>query len=387
MRKRLFIPGLLTVLVLLSACSSGSEKPGNISGIAHPLENSYLNLDEYETFTIPENIDTTVETKFSNARQIMLEGQFFGDEHKTFGMVTDILVDSNGNVFVLETETNEIRMFDKDGNFVQKFGGAGRGPGEYRQPEAIELIETDENLFLLVADGFYKVDVYNVSESELVETLTVDYTPKDICYTNNSLFIHGFRNPEETQKIIHRYERESTTFSYVNSFGDMYPSDNNWISRRLGEVQLSCNDNRTVTTVNKKFPLLHHYNAETGDLLWKRYIEGQQLRPAVEGKRGGRTTLVYDTNDSKVDMISSMISEGSSLYMQYIRGYMSRNISLEKILDENKIYTIKVDLNTGEGEFLGSGVIPLADKSGIFLASADIERSNFIPKIALYEVQ
>jgi len=310
---------VVLIIILFIACSPGSDKShssGNMSDILHPSENSYLNLDEYETvLTIPEKIDTSVETKFTGARRIMIEGKFFGDE-KAFGMVKDMEVDKDGNLFVLETEMNEIRMFDKEGNFVQKFGGAGKGPGEYRQPEAIELIENRDELLLLVADGYYKVDIYDVYKSELVETLALDYSPMAICYTNNTLFIHGYVNQEKNVKTIHKYNKKGEVFTYVSSFADIYPSGSFWVSRRLGEVRLSCNDNGTVTTVNKKFPLIQHYDAETDKLLWKKYIEGQRLMTATERKLSGRIGLVYNTNDSKVDIISSIVDEDSSLYLQ-----------------------------------------------------------------------
>lgn len=57
----------------------------------------------------------------------------------SFNEIRDIAVDSKGRVFVLDYQTEEIRLFGADGKFIRLVGRKGAGPGEYRQPNGIRL--------------------------------------------------------------------------------------------------------------------------------------------------------------------------------------------------------------------------------------------------------
>ena len=46
----------------------------------------------------------------------------------------NVAVDDEGHIFVLETRSDEIRVFDPDGGFLYKFGQPGQGPGDFQSP-------------------------------------------------------------------------------------------------------------------------------------------------------------------------------------------------------------------------------------------------------------
>ena len=52
----------------------------------------------------------------------------------TFGRIAALEVSSDGRIFVLEDQANELRIFDADGNHLQTVGGRGSGPGEFASP-------------------------------------------------------------------------------------------------------------------------------------------------------------------------------------------------------------------------------------------------------------
>lgn len=54
-----------------------------------------------------------------------------------FGQVADVLVDPLGRIYVLESQSNEIRVFDGSGRHVRTFAREGQGPGELNQPSAM----------------------------------------------------------------------------------------------------------------------------------------------------------------------------------------------------------------------------------------------------------
>jgi hypothetical protein len=69
-------------------------------------------------------------------------GESEADE-ETFGLISDVVVDSHGNVYLLDRQANDIRVFSARGAFIRSFGREGEGPGEFRQP--VGLVVTPAN--------------------------------------------------------------------------------------------------------------------------------------------------------------------------------------------------------------------------------------------------
>ena len=65
------------------------------------------------------------------------------DEEIIFGVIGDIAVDAQGNLYALDQQLSQISVFDKDGNFLRTIGREGEGPGEFRR--ASQLFTTPDN--------------------------------------------------------------------------------------------------------------------------------------------------------------------------------------------------------------------------------------------------
>lgn len=55
-------------------------------------------------------------------------------EDEFFGVIMQLRCDDAGNVYLLDAQLHEVRVFDADGNFVTVVGREGEGPGEFRRP-------------------------------------------------------------------------------------------------------------------------------------------------------------------------------------------------------------------------------------------------------------
>jgi hypothetical protein len=64
-------------------------------------------------------------------------GGYSDNEDEFFGVIADIEIDDAGNVYLLDSQLAEVKIYDKDGNFINAVGREGEGPGEFRMPSAI----------------------------------------------------------------------------------------------------------------------------------------------------------------------------------------------------------------------------------------------------------
>jgi outer membrane protein assembly factor BamB len=65
------------------------------------------------------------------------------DEEIIFGVLSDVALDAQGNLYALDMQLSTISVFDGDGNFLRTIGREGEGPGEFRR--AGHLFVTPDN--------------------------------------------------------------------------------------------------------------------------------------------------------------------------------------------------------------------------------------------------
>ena len=72
------------------------------------------------------------------------------DEPLAFNYPSDVAVDKDGNIYILDSANTRIQKFGPDGKYLATIGRKGQGPGEFIFPDALSL-DRDGNL--VVADG------------------------------------------------------------------------------------------------------------------------------------------------------------------------------------------------------------------------------------------
>lgn len=66
-------------------------------------------------------------------------GRLDGDDPYLFSYIMDVAADEGGRVLVADRQTNEVRVFEPDGDFAFRFGGPGEGPGEMTEPNGLQF--------------------------------------------------------------------------------------------------------------------------------------------------------------------------------------------------------------------------------------------------------
>ena len=72
---------------------------------------------------------------------------------------TDVELDSLGNILVVDSFNERVQKFDKNGNFIMKFGKSGIGNGEFNTPFEL-AIDSSDNIFV-VDNNNNRVQVFN----------------------------------------------------------------------------------------------------------------------------------------------------------------------------------------------------------------------------------
>jgi len=85
----------------------------------------------------PKEEETTAELE-----ELWRIGGDTDDEDEFFGVILQIMTDRAGNVYLLDTQLAEVKIFSADGDFVRSIGREGEGPGEFRFP--VSMFFTDD---------------------------------------------------------------------------------------------------------------------------------------------------------------------------------------------------------------------------------------------------
>jgi hypothetical protein len=65
-------------------------------------------------------------------------------EGEFFGVISHIVFDKTGNLYLLDRQLNEVKVFTRDGAYVRTIGREGEGPGEFRRPGTMFFLPNGE---------------------------------------------------------------------------------------------------------------------------------------------------------------------------------------------------------------------------------------------------
>ncbi|MFB0566106.1 MAG: NHL repeat-containing protein [Candidatus Aminicenantaceae bacterium] len=117
------------------------------------------------------------------------------DENYMFYRVSEINVNSNGNIFVLDTGNQRIQKFDRDGSYLQTIGRKGQGPGEFERPYDM-FFDNQNNIF--VSEG-RKIQIFT-HQGEFVKSFVLPIFFLDfIVNSEGNIIASGFIRAEKGQ--------------------------------------------------------------------------------------------------------------------------------------------------------------------------------------------
>ena len=137
-----------------------------------------------------------------------------------------IAVNSKGIIAISDRKKHRTLMFDKDGNFVRKFGYYGKGPGELVDPAGVTFLNDDE--LLVVDDGNNRIQQFNVQTGNFVKSFGKKGTGDGEFTSPEGIFIS-----DEGHIIVADYSNDRIQVlnkdgKFMFKFGDNGPGGPNW---------------------------------------------------------------------------------------------------------------------------------------------------------------
>jgi hypothetical protein len=213
------------------------------------------------------------------------------DLNYLFSNVRAVAVNSKGEVFITNTSDHTIRVFNKDGEFLRKMGGKGRGPGEFMDLTSISIDAQDR---VTAVDRFQdKVVRFEAYSSEfeeflLPETSLATLRMAQTLPSGHMVMIYKHtEGPNSEKNMVHQVDPENETAigRYVDAFTYFYDrkkpievemsSVPRYVTTNLGSDRIALStgdytgtiaifDSKTVSTQLIGKPLKPFYEEFTG---------------------------------------------------------------------------------------------------------------------------
>lgn len=116
-----------TAVTIATACASGEAATDRWQGTIDTLASGQIVVHN------PATPIWTEETRWTVEEDLRI-GSVDSDGPELFGRIMDLEVDDEGRIYVLESQSNELRIFDANGRHLTTSGRKGGGPGEFAQP-------------------------------------------------------------------------------------------------------------------------------------------------------------------------------------------------------------------------------------------------------------
>ena len=212
-------------------------------------------------------------------------------ESEVFGRIIDVEVDSAGNIFVLDAQSNNVRWFDRAGRFRGAAGHRGSGPGELMAPQAMTLDAKGDILILDPRNA--RMSRYRVGpdglhhEEDLRTSLGID-----LCAIGERLFILTGRPDSLISEVDMRGR-------LVNAWGSLVEPDEDSASRLPPAIsrsmanrgRLLCDrDAGMIVMLHEQSPVVRAFDLE-GKQVWRiELADYHQIRVVRSGRTGGWTS-------------------------------------------------------------------------------------------------
>ena len=379
-----WVPLILSILAFALASCRVSDSP---QVIVHPISDRIPDIEKSHDFVSRDHNSKDILNAQQLAKNLLLSpkvltlGVLEGKRHETFGQISDIRLDGAGNMYILDTQFSEVRVFNPEGSFLYSIGSSGRGTGEFFMAEGIEVDSTGR---VYVGDKSRRNSVFQrLSNSHQYEyQMDLPFVPIDQCRSGNAHFIHGIPI-DAPSHVIHSYSEDRNV---LNTFGSLYNSTSPLVQHYLGEGHISCSDDPIrIIFAPRLLPIIYGYSQE-GQLMWVKKISNFKSLSITENidTDTGEPEVSMDIFSHEFNQISNIIAFPEQYAIVQIASFTPESLNPEFRKGENfaSLKSYLILFSTGEAIYIGDSLPQIRAISHKYLYTS---HSFPFPQVSVYQ--
>ncbi len=221
------------------------------------------------------------------------------DENLAFYLPEDIVVDSKGNVYILDAGNHRIQKFTSDYQYLATIGRQGQGPGEFYLPSSLDIGPDDylyvsdpqnKRIQILKPDGTEYKTIKFLNESvgsiKLLDSGNIIMNPTGV------LMMIAFSQEKELPKLIKVFDTEG---NLINEFGEQLDFKNILMNRMGNQYEFAVDEDDCIYVTFLHQNRIEKYSPK-GELLWRadRTLNYSMDPPKNKGKmeaKGGNRMI------------------------------------------------------------------------------------------------
>ena len=223
------------------------------------------------------------------------------DETVAFYMPAGIALDSQGNLYILDTGNHRVQKFGPDGRYLASFGRQGQGPGDFSYPDSIDI--DGEDMVWVSDPNNQRIQVLTPEGAERKTIGFVKERVGKVRRTKSGLVMAGgggvfFGGPgleEKEQPPPKLFKKLDLDGKVSGEYGEPFDFEHPLLNQMGNQVAFAVDENDCVYLAYLYQNRIEKYSPE-GKLLWRadRKLDYSTDPPKDKGKReasGGGMTI------------------------------------------------------------------------------------------------
>jgi len=174
-------------------------------------------IEEVDGVTVVKNPKEPMYEKdvFSLEEELSI-GEAEGREEYMFSEIRHLAVDDDERIFILDRKESHIKVFDKNGKYLNKFGRKGQGPGELDGPTMISINPKE----LMVHEIARRLSFFSL-EGEFLRNVSTKETwalQAKVDSMGNVVVTEGVMDPENPRYQVKKFDAGMNLLREIVSF-------------------------------------------------------------------------------------------------------------------------------------------------------------------------
>ena len=214
------------------------------------------------------------------------------DETVAFYMPAGIALDSQGNLYILDTGNHRVQKFGPDGRYLASFGRQGQGPGDFAYPDSIDI--DSEDMVWVSDPNNQRIQVFTPAGAVRRTIGFVKERVGKICRTKSGLvmagesgiLVGGPEMEEKKQQLPKLFKKLDLDGKVSGEYGEPFDFEHPLVNQTGNQVTFAVDENDCVYLAYPYQNRIEKYSAE-GKLIWRadRKLDYGTDSPKDKGKR------------------------------------------------------------------------------------------------------